>query len=113
MPSRFATTLLSLLVLGAPIPAFAEEGGPARIPGPLVRVSAGTEVQVVLRYSLLDTLLVHGLHARDTTGRVDATPLTLSRLARDISACLSRFPNDSPEPTSCASATGAGGSGGR
>src|SRR5688572_32315166 len=31
---------------GAPTPAFAEAGGPARIPGPLIRVRAGTTVAV-------------------------------------------------------------------
>jgi FtsP/CotA-like multicopper oxidase with cupredoxin domain len=63
---------------GAPMPAFAEEGGAPRIPGPLVRVRAGTEVEVSLRNSLGDTLLVHGLHARTGTGPVDATPVAVA-----------------------------------
>ena len=50
---------------GAIVPAFAEAGGPARIPGPLIRVPAGTEVVVVLRNRLDGaTLDVHGLGER-------------------------------------------------
>jgi FtsP/CotA-like multicopper oxidase with cupredoxin domain len=50
---------------GAIVPAFAEAGGPARIPGPLIRVPAGTEVEVVLRNRLdAATLDVHGLGER-------------------------------------------------
>ena len=62
---------------GAPVPAFAEEGGAARIPGPLMRVPAGTEAEVSVRNALGDTLLVHGLHAR-TAGPTDAAPLAIA-----------------------------------
>jgi manganese oxidase len=54
---------------GAAVAAFAEEGGPARIPGPLLRVTAGTEVEVSLRNALAETLVVHGLHSRPDTAR--------------------------------------------
>jgi hypothetical protein len=37
---------------GATVPAFAEEGGPARIPGPLIRVPAGTEIALTIRNTL-------------------------------------------------------------
>ncbi|HEX8212459.1 MAG TPA: multicopper oxidase domain-containing protein [Longimicrobium sp.] len=60
------------------MPAFAEEGGAAQIPGPLVRVRAGTEAEVNVRNTLRDTLQVHGLHARPQSGPVDATPLVLA-----------------------------------
>ena len=63
---------------GAPMPAFAEEGRAAQIPGPLVRVRAGTEAEVNVRNTLRDTLRVHGLHARSQSGPVDATPLVLA-----------------------------------
>ena len=44
--------------------AFAEAGGSARIPGPLLRAGEGTEVRVTLRNLLPDsTLVVHGLRA--------------------------------------------------
>lgn len=49
---------------GAPTPAFAESGGPARIPGPMIRVRAGTTVDVRVTNTLADTLVVHGLYAR-------------------------------------------------
>ncbi len=45
---------------GATVPAFAEEGRPARIPGPLIRVPAGTEVALTLHNSLAQTLTVRG-----------------------------------------------------
>ncbi len=62
------------------------------------------------------TLLLRGTSEdRGTTWRVGdyaglVTQLdgALLRIARDVSACLARFPNDSTPPTSCASATGAG-----
>ena len=50
---------------GADMFAFAEAGKQAQIPGPLVRVVAGTRVRGSLRNSLPnDTMLVYGLHAR-------------------------------------------------
>ncbi|GLC25714.1 multicopper oxidase domain-containing protein [Roseisolibacter agri] len=52
---------------GAVVAAFAEVGRDASIPGPLVRVRAGTTVSVVLRNALADTLRVHGLHDRAAT----------------------------------------------
>jgi len=46
------------------VQAFAEAGGPPRIPGPLLRVMEGTEVRVTVRNSLGDsTLIVNGLRA--------------------------------------------------
>jgi manganese oxidase len=64
---------------GAPVPAFAEEGGAPRIPGPMIRVRAGTDVVVTLRNALPSaTLTVHGLHSRDAGGR---TPHDSVRLA--------------------------------
>ncbi|HEU4722923.1 MAG TPA: multicopper oxidase domain-containing protein [Gemmatimonadaceae bacterium] len=47
--------------------AFAEEGGPARIPGPLIRVRTGTEVRVSVRNALSVAQWVRGLQARDVT----------------------------------------------
>jgi FtsP/CotA-like multicopper oxidase with cupredoxin domain len=48
--------------------AFAEEGKPAQIPGPLVRVAAGTEVLARIRNALPDTIWLRALHDRD--GRI-------------------------------------------
>jgi len=38
--------------MGAVVPAFAEVGSAARIPGPLIRVAAGTEVALSLHNAL-------------------------------------------------------------
>ena len=61
---------------GALIPTFAADAAPS-IPGPLVRVRAGTIVRVTLRNSLRDTLRVEGLHDR-TAGPVTDVPLVLA-----------------------------------
>jgi FtsP/CotA-like multicopper oxidase with cupredoxin domain len=44
--------------------AFAEEGGPTRIPGPMIRVGAGTEIRVSVRNALSMPLWVRGLQDR-------------------------------------------------
>ena len=46
---------------GLRVHAFAEEGKPAGIPGPLLRVPVGTEVRVILRNSLGEAVRVRGL----------------------------------------------------
>ncbi len=45
--------------------AFAEEGRPAQIPGPLIRVQAGAELRVIVRNDLTRSLWVRGLEDRD------------------------------------------------
>ncbi|MBA2353039.1 MAG: multicopper oxidase domain-containing protein [Acidobacteria bacterium] len=51
-----------------PVQAFAEEGKPAQIPGPLVRVPEGTEVRVSVRNAIPDaTLTLHGMATRPAT----------------------------------------------
>jgi FtsP/CotA-like multicopper oxidase with cupredoxin domain len=62
---------------GALTPAFAADDAPPSIPGPLVRVRAGTTVRVMLRNSLRDTLRVQGLHDRTPTPPADV-PLVLA-----------------------------------
>jgi FtsP/CotA-like multicopper oxidase with cupredoxin domain len=50
---------------GAEVPAFAAAGQPPEIPGPLIRVPAGTEVAMTVRNALPNAVLtLHGLHAR-------------------------------------------------
>jgi uncharacterized protein len=49
----------------------------------------------------------------DYAGLVTALDAALSRVAQDISVCLSRFPNDSTPPASCESVAGQGASGAR
>lgn len=54
------------------MPAFAEIGHSAEIPGPLIRVPEGTEIHIKLRNSFADSeLVVHGFHTRPSvTDRV-------------------------------------------
>ena len=60
------------------IPAFAEAGKPAQVPGPLVRVTVGTSVRATMRNALTnDTLIVHGLHARGAGAR-PGSPIRLA-----------------------------------
>lgn len=54
--------------------AFAEEGQDARIPGPLIRVKAGTEVHVAVRNALDMPLWVRGLQDR-SGGLLDSTEI--------------------------------------
>ncbi len=49
---------------GLRVNAFAEEGKPARVPGPLIRVPVGTEVRVILRNTLDDAVHIRGLLER-------------------------------------------------
>ena len=47
------------------VPAFAEEGKRARVPGPLIRVPRGTEISVTIRNAIKDsTLTLHGFLTR-------------------------------------------------
>lgn len=47
------------------VQAFAEEGEPPRIPGPLIRVPAGTEIRARVRNALSeDRVTLYGFHAR-------------------------------------------------
>ena len=62
---------------GALTPAFASDDAAPSIPGPLVRVPAGTTVRVMLRNSLADTMRVQGLHDR-TSPAADAAPVVLA-----------------------------------
>ncbi len=49
-----------------------EAGEPPRVPGPMIRVTAGTPVRVTLRNAFPDTLVVRGLW--DRSGEVGAGP---------------------------------------
>ena len=62
---------------GALIPAFAADDAAPSVPGPLVRVRAGTTVRMTLRNSLTDTLRVQGLHDR-TTAVANDVPIVLA-----------------------------------
>lgn len=54
--------------------AFVEEGSRPRVPGPLIRVPAGTTVEVTLRNALPRPLMVRGLNARPGPGAPAPNP---------------------------------------
>ena len=49
---------------GVSVNAFAEEGKPLTVPGPLIRVPAGTIVRAFVRNTLFNSVVVYGLSAR-------------------------------------------------
>ncbi len=62
---------------GINVLAFALEGGPLQIPGPLIRVVEGTEVRAFLRNRLeKERLIVHGLYARPSESNAPE-PITI------------------------------------
>ncbi|MCU0647454.1 MAG: multicopper oxidase domain-containing protein [Gemmatimonadaceae bacterium] len=64
---------------GVMIPAFAEEGQRASVPGPLVRVAVGTTVLVTVRSALTgDTVRVAGLHQRPLAAPADSATVVLA-----------------------------------
>ncbi|MEX2152150.1 MAG: multicopper oxidase domain-containing protein [Gemmatimonadaceae bacterium] len=64
---------------GAMIPVFGEIGRQAQIPGPLIRVPGGTNVIVVVRNAIPNTILtVHGLHSRPAVGAAFNDSIQLS-----------------------------------
>ena len=44
--------------------AFAESGGPLKVPGPLIRVTEGTRVRAIVRNPLDEPLFLHGFYSR-------------------------------------------------
>lgn len=77
---------------GALMPAFAEEGDAAQIPGPLLRVPTGTPVRVTVRNELSDTLRVHGLYSRP----LERPPETLALVVPPGERREARFRLDAP-----------------
>jgi len=68
---------------GAVIPVFAEIGRQASIPGPLIRVPAGTDIITVVRNAVPNTVLtLHGLHSRPAIGAAfnDSIQLTYAQI---------------------------------
>jgi len=64
---------------GAPMQAFAEEGRAPSIPGPMIRVKAGTDVAITLRNAIPGTtLVVHGLASRPLTTSAADEGITLA-----------------------------------
>jgi manganese oxidase len=65
--------------------AFAEEGKPPSVPGPLIRVRVGTTVRVILRNPLDDTLVVSGMGLRGMRDTLTLLP-GATREARYVAA---------------------------
>ena len=62
---------------GVKVLAFALEGGPLQIPGPLIRVTEGTEVRAFIRNRLgKEPLVIHGLYTRPGAANPPA-PITI------------------------------------
>lgn len=80
---------------GATVAAFAEEGGPARIPGPLIRVPAGTEIALTVRNTLERNLTLRGLHDRTVAPAPAATRPNPIEIAPGASQTI-RFRLDAP-----------------
>jgi FtsP/CotA-like multicopper oxidase with cupredoxin domain len=57
--------------------AFAVEGGPLQVPGPLIRVRAGTQIHAVIRNRLDEPLVVYGLYSRPASTDAVASPMTI------------------------------------
>ena len=71
--------------------AFAEEGGRPQIPGPLIRVPAGTIIDVSVRNPLeRDTLVVHGLVASAAGESLVVAPGTTAR-TRFVAATVGTY----------------------
>jgi FtsP/CotA-like multicopper oxidase with cupredoxin domain len=62
---------------GLIVKAFAVEGGPLQIPGPLVRVPEGTQVRAVVHNRLADTLAVHGMYSRSGPSPTDTDAVVI------------------------------------
>jgi len=71
---------------GVKVLAFALEGGPLQIPGPLIRVQEGTEVRAIVRNRLeKESLILHGLYTRPTGSARAVDPITIAAgQAREI-----------------------------
>jgi FtsP/CotA-like multicopper oxidase with cupredoxin domain len=52
---------------GVVVKAFAVDGGPLQIPGPIIRVREGTEIRASVRNRLTEPLVLHGLYSRPAT----------------------------------------------
>jgi FtsP/CotA-like multicopper oxidase with cupredoxin domain len=77
---------------GVSVNAFAEEGKPLTVPGPLIRVPAGTIVRAFVHNTLFNSVVVYGLSARGAgTPRSDDTVQIRPGAVQEIS-----FPAGAP-----------------
>jgi FtsP/CotA-like multicopper oxidase with cupredoxin domain len=62
---------------GVTVKAFAIEGGPLQVPGPILRVPEGTYVRIFVSNRLDDALVLHGLYARTGSDASPANPIAV------------------------------------
>ncbi|MGH7471359.1 MAG: multicopper oxidase domain-containing protein, partial [Longimicrobiales bacterium] len=70
---------------GVEVLAFAEEGKALRVPGPLIRVTEGTEIRASVRNTQTDApLIMHGLYTRGAAGSVQDTLYIAAGATREV-----------------------------
>jgi FtsP/CotA-like multicopper oxidase with cupredoxin domain len=62
---------------GVRVSAFGVEAGPVEIPGPLIRVRAGTQIHAVVRNRLDTPLVMYGLYSRPAGTDAAANPIAI------------------------------------
>ena len=62
---------------GVVVKAFAADGGPLQVPGPVLRVREGTEIRATVRNSLSEPLVLRGLYSRPGPASA-ADPITIA-----------------------------------
>lgn len=63
---------------GIIVKAFAVQGGPLQVPGPLIRVTEGTEIRAIVRNGLDgDGIVIHGLYTRPGNASAEAQALSI------------------------------------
>jgi FtsP/CotA-like multicopper oxidase with cupredoxin domain len=75
---------------GVVVKAFAVEGGPLQIPGPLIRVREGTEIRIRIRNTLGDSLALHGFYTRPGTELSSEAVTIAPNEAREIAFAAGR-----------------------
>jgi len=62
---------------GVVVNAFAVEGAPLQVPGPLIRVIEGTTIRATIRNRLTEPLFLHGFYSRPTASAEPEPPLVI------------------------------------
>ena len=62
---------------GVVVKAFAVDGGPLQVPGPIIRVREGTDIRARVLNSLTEPLVLHGLYSRPAT-ESSSEPVTVA-----------------------------------
>jgi len=62
---------------GVVVNAFAVEGAPLQVPGPLIRVTEGTTIRAAIRNRLAEPLFLHGFYSRPAASADPAAPFVI------------------------------------